>query len=258
MADQFVASPEGLYVPEIHPGVEVAHAGVEVGNVDPRFSPDAKPDWQANRAEFFGALGMTAAEVAVIGISGQRGARDNFVDMGYDHAPEEDLVTDAVITARPGIGLMMNPADCIPLTLYAPDAGVLAMVHVGFPGIDKGLHQKVLKHLVRAYDVDPGKVVAHLGPSIAPESYVRPAANISEDQRADPRWKDHIRPVGEEQFSVDFPGVVKQDLMTQGVRTISDSGKDVGSNTDYFSFDRHKAQGDDNGRNANLARMKVA
>jgi polyphenol oxidase len=53
---------------------------------------------------------------------------------------------DALVTSVPGVGLMTMGADCAPVTLTDPEAGVIAVVHVGW----KGLVAQILANTVSA------------------------------------------------------------------------------------------------------------
>jgi copper oxidase (laccase) domain-containing protein len=256
MVVDFAKASPGIYIPEIRGDLLIAHGDRRIGNVDPRFSV-AEGDWMQNRERFFGHIGLTATDVAVIGIETQRGALDEFVDLGDEEPPREAIVTDGLITARPGMGLMLNPADCMPLALYHPDERVLALVHLGWMGIDLGLHDAMLEHTTSVYGVDPEKTIAYLGPSIGPDSYVRSKDSVREGQLDDPRWKGHITQDQEGRLHVDLPGVVKSNLAEGfGITTIHDSGVDVAADPHHFSYTRHKATGEPNGRNAFVVAMR--
>jgi polyphenol oxidase len=51
-------------------------------------------------------------------------------------APSEQVPTaDALVTATPGLGLMVRVADCVPVLLADPTTGVLGVVHAGRAGV---------------------------------------------------------------------------------------------------------------------------
>ena len=57
-------------------------------------------------------------------------------DRGRGSLARADAIasTDALVTAEPGIALVVMVADCVPIVLYDPVAHVLACVHAGWRG----------------------------------------------------------------------------------------------------------------------------
>ena len=55
--------------------------------------------------------------------------------MGLDEVP----TGDALVTTRRGLGLMVRVADCVPVLLADPAAGVIGAVHAGRPGMALGV-----------------------------------------------------------------------------------------------------------------------
>ena len=75
---------------------------------------------------------------------------------------------DALVTARPGIALGIVTADCTPVLLADPQAGVVGAVHAGWRGALAG----VLEATVQAMQALGAKdIVAAIGPSIRQKSY---------------------------------------------------------------------------------------
>ncbi len=96
----------------------------------------------ANRARAAGAFG---AELDSLVFARQvHGADSAFVgraDAGRGARAEEDAVADAdvLVTTTPGVTLVIMVADCVPLALVDPQAGVLAAVHAGWRGTAAGV-----------------------------------------------------------------------------------------------------------------------
>jgi len=78
-------------------------------------------------------------------------------------APE----ADAAWTDRPGLALAVLTADCVPVVLGAPSAGVVAVAHAGWRGLVGG----VLEALLAQLPVPAAELVAWLGPAIGPADY---------------------------------------------------------------------------------------
>jgi polyphenol oxidase len=98
-----------------------------------------------------------------------------------DHAATRSPAggSDAIVTATPGVALAVLVADCVPVLMADPHAGVVAAVHAGRPGVRNGIALRALDAMV-ALGADPGVVTAWLGPSVCPACY-----EVPEEMRAD-------------------------------------------------------------------------
>lgn len=85
---------------------------------------------------------------------------------GPDAAPE----ADAIVSAVPGIVLGVTSADCAPVLLADPDAGVIGAAHAGWRGALDGILDSVVGTMT-ALGADPARTVAVVGPCIARASY---------------------------------------------------------------------------------------
>ena len=77
---------------------------------------------------------------------------------------------DALVTARPGVVLAILTADCVPIVLHDPVAGVLACVHAGWRGTVAGVSASALAAM-QALGSRPSDVIAGIGPAIAAARY---------------------------------------------------------------------------------------
>ncbi|MGD0239152.1 MAG: peptidoglycan editing factor PgeF [Streptosporangiaceae bacterium] len=77
---------------------------------------------------------------------------------------------DALVTATPGLVLAILTADCLPVVLHDPAAGVLACVHAGWRGTAAGVTAAAVTAL-RDLGSRPADIVAGLGPAIAGDHY---------------------------------------------------------------------------------------
>jgi YfiH family protein len=73
---------------------------------------------------------------------------------------------DALITDRPGLGLCVLTADCVPLLGVAADHGVVMAVHAGWRGSLAGIAIEALRAAQDAFGIDPAAWQVALGPSI--------------------------------------------------------------------------------------------
>ncbi len=78
--------------------------------------------------------------------------------------------TDALVTAEPGIALVVMVADCVPIVLYDPVAHVLACVHAGWRGTVARVGEAAVAAM-RELGSSPENVIAGIGPAISPDRY---------------------------------------------------------------------------------------
>lgn len=78
---------------------------------------------------------------------------------------------DAILTNTPGLALMMRFADCVPILLYDPVKKVIGLVHAGWEGTAKKIIINAVQMMKQAYQVEPGDLVAAIGPSIGAHHY---------------------------------------------------------------------------------------
>lgn len=83
--------------------------------------------------------------------------------------------TDGLVTAVPGLAVVALVADCVPVLLADPVAGVVAAVHAGRVGARVGVLPAALAAMQRA-GADIGAVEALLGPAACGLCYEVPAA----------------------------------------------------------------------------------
>jgi len=77
---------------------------------------------------------------------------------------------DALVTGTPGVVLAILTADCVPIVLHNPVAGVLACVHAGWRGTVAGVSAAAVAAM-RALGSRPSDVIAGIGPAIAAARY---------------------------------------------------------------------------------------
>lgn len=73
--------------------------------------------------------------------------------------------TDALVTSVPGVVLGVTVADCVPVLLADPGAGVAAAVHAGWRGMAGGILASAVELLVGTHGCSPGRLCAAIGPS---------------------------------------------------------------------------------------------
>lgn len=128
----------------------------------------------ANRARCAGVASVPVDRLAVM--QAVHGARVEVVDAG-GNIP----AVDALVTRERGLALLALGADCVPLALADPDAGIIGAVHCGWRGLVAG----VVDAAVEAMEsLGARQIQAVLGPSICGDCYPVPAERIDEVRAA--------------------------------------------------------------------------
>jgi YfiH family protein len=115
---------------------------------------------------------------------------DRFVWMRQVHGGAVAVVTgasaepvagvDGLVTGRPGVALGVLVADCVPVLLLCPDAGLVAAAHAGWRGVAAEVVPATVATL-RA--LGAGDITAVVGPAICPNCY-EVSAEVREAVRA--------------------------------------------------------------------------
>lgn len=85
--------------------------------------------------------------------------------------PEADRpAADAMVTDRPGLILGILTADCVPVLLADPEAGVVGAAHAGWKGALNGVTDRTVEAM-EALGARAGRIRAAIGPCIGRASY---------------------------------------------------------------------------------------
>lgn len=141
---------------------------------------DGSLDLQARKPGFAQALARVeaAAGVPFARLHQVHGDRVLEVVDGTTPGPDDDVpVADALVTTRRGVGLMIRVADCVPVVLADPAAGVVGAVHAGRKGV---VLDVVTRAVERMRDLGAGALRAWVGPHVCGKCY-----EVPEEMRAD-------------------------------------------------------------------------
>ena len=160
-------------------------------------------------------------------------------------SPTEPVAADGMVTARPGLALGIQVADCVPLLLFDPRQRVVAALHAGWRGTVARIAATGVRAMSAEFGSRPEDLLAAIGPSIGPCCYqvgeelidrVGPASELL-----------HQHPDG---VHFDLWEASRQQLAEAGVRSISVLGlctacSRAGERRRFFS---HRADAGHTGR----------
>jgi hypothetical protein len=168
----------------------------------------------ANRARLASALGLGADRV--VWMNQVHGDRVEVVDGPQSAAAGGGVGTDALVTRTPRLALAVVTADCVPVLLADARSGVLAAVHAGRVGAQRGVVARAVEAMQAAgADVDDVSVL--LGPAVSGPNYEIPEEMAAQVEAALPGSRTtsrHGTP------ALDLRVGIARQLSTLGVKAI--------------------------------------
>ncbi|MFI8998188.1 peptidoglycan editing factor PgeF [Streptomyces sp. NPDC053542] len=191
---------------------------------------------RTNRELAAKSLGLDPADVVWMN---QVHGRDVAVVDGPWRDGTEVPCVDAVVTSRRGLALAVLTADCTPVLLADPVAGVAGAAHAGRPGLVAGVVPATVEAMT-ALGADPGRIAAYTGPAVCGRCYEVPEAMRAEvaaavpEARATTSWGTP---------AVDVVAGVAAQLARCGVRVREHSHICTLESADHFSYRRDRTTG---------------
>lgn len=138
---------------------------------------------RANRARLAAAAGLQPEDLVFA--EQVHGAGVGVVDGSWRTRDGALAGVDALVTATPGLGLVVLAADCLPVLLADPAAGVVAAAHAGRRGLTGGVLEATLAAMTEL-GATTSATTAVLGPAACGRCYEVPAAMAEQVEAAVP------------------------------------------------------------------------
>ncbi|MFD8048194.1 peptidoglycan editing factor PgeF [Streptomyces chartreusis] len=189
----------------------------------------------ANRDIAAKSLGLDPGDV--VWMNQVHGSDVTVVDGPWRDRPVPEV--DAIVTARRGLALAVLTADCVPVLLADPVAGIVAAAHAGRPGMIAGVVPAALRAMTEL-GADPARIVARTGPAVCGRCYEVPDAMRGEVAAEEPTayaetsWGTP---------AVDVAAGVHAQLARLGVHDRAQSPVCTLESGDHFSYRRDRTTG---------------
>ncbi|MFC8246374.1 peptidoglycan editing factor PgeF [Streptomyces chartreusis] len=189
----------------------------------------------ANREIAAKSLGLDPGDV--VWMNQVHGSDVAVVDGPWRDRPVPEV--DAIVTARRGLALAVLTADCVPVLLADPVAGIAAAAHAGRPGMITGVVPAALRAMTEL-GADPARIVARTGPAVCGRCYEVPDAMRAEVAAEEPTayaetsWGTP---------AVDVAAGVHAQLARLGVHDRAQSPVCTLESGDHFSYRRDRTTG---------------
>ncbi len=145
---------------------------------------------------------------------------------------------DATVTAAPGVICAVLTADCAPILLADPEAGVVGAAHAGWKGALGGIIESTVSSMT-ALGAEPRRMVAVVGPCIARASYEVDGAFQARFEDVDPASSRFFAPgAAADRRMFDLPGFVLWRLEQAGVGEAAWTGHDTRVDATRFYSNR--------------------
>jgi polyphenol oxidase len=188
----------------------------------------------ANRARLAARLELAPTQVHYM----RQVHGDRVRVVGESGSQDPDGGVDAQVTRVAGVALAVLVADCVPVLLADPVAGVVGAAHAGRSGVRAAVALRALEAM-QQLGAEPGRTRAWLGPAVCPACY-----EVPEQMRAD------VSGAVPATWSTSASGTPALDLRAGLVSVLSGLGvtvKVVGPCTaespDHFSYRRDRTTG---------------
>jgi YfiH family protein len=191
---------------------------------------------RANRDRAAACLGLDPARV--VWMNQVHGTDVAVVDEPWGTAADIPSV-DAVVTRRRGLALAVLTADCTPVLLADPVAGIAAAAHAGRPGMVAGVVPAAVRAMVEL-GAEPGRIVVRTGPAVCGRCYEVPEAMRAEVSAVEPAayaetsWGTP---------ALDVSAGVHAQLERLGVHDREQSPVCTRESKDHFSYRRDRTTG---------------
>lgn len=189
----------------------------------------------ANREIAAKSLGLVPGDV--VWMNQVHGSDVTVVDGPWRDRPVPEV--DAIVTARRGLALAVLTADCVPVLLADPVAGIAAAAHAGRPGMIAGVVPAALRAMTEL-GADPARIVARTGPAVCGRCYEVPDAMRAKVAAEEPTayaetsWGTP---------AVDVAAGVHAQLARLGVHDRAQSPVCTLESGDHFSYRRDRTTG---------------
>lgn len=148
---------------------------------------------------------------------------DRALAVSQPFASDAHPEVDALVTATPGLVLGIVTADCAPVLLADPSAGVVAAAHAGWRGAHSGVLENTVAQM-EALGATRSHIAAAIGPTIAQANYEVGADMREQFDEAHARFFEAAAP-GKWRF--DLPAYVRWQLESAGIDVVEDLAIDT-------------------------------
>ena len=191
----------------------------------------------ANRVELLTAINhqlayatgvFEALPVSLQWLDQVHGSQCVYVD---EHSINDTPEADAAWTDKPGIGIAIQTADCVPILIADQGGGIVGAVHAGW----RGVAANIVNNLVVSMPAKPKDLMAWIGPCIGPRQFEVGAEVWSVILSMLPEAV-HKHPSDPSKRLIDLALISRWQLQQCGVGSISAANICTYASADFYSY----------------------
>ena len=147
--------------------------------------------------------------------------------------PEPTPECDAVVTDRPGLGLIVHTADCVPMLMWAETVNAVSAVHAGWRGTLARVGKMAVEKLVSDKGASPEELHVAIGPAIRAccfevgdevvEAFVAGGRDKQSISRPGPRQRRHVDLIEDNRRQLMAAGVREERIYDSGCCTVCEN-----------------------------------
>lgn len=154
--------------------------------------------------------------------------------------PARVATADACWSRTPGVACSIMTADCLPVLFTDREGTCVAAAHAGWRSLVDG----VLEQTLTAMQIDPGEVMAWLGPAIGPQVYeVGPEVREAFISRHSAAVAAFVPSARAGHWLADLYGLARIRLGAAGVGTVYGGGFCTQTDPRFYSYRRNAVTG---------------
>ncbi len=242
-----IIEAQSLSLKNIRHGFFTRHGGVSSGlyaSLNGGIgSRDSATDVAENRARMAAALGVEPQSL----LTAYQIHSPQAVVVEAAWTSDERPRADGIVTRTPGLAIGVTTADCGPILLADPAAGVIGAAHAGWRGALTGIVEATVG-VMEQFGAERRRIHAALGPMIRQRNYEVGPELVARFVAEDSDSRRFFVPAPREGHALfDLAGYIAMRLARSGVRQFEDLGLCTYADpARFFSFRRstHQAEAD--------------
>ncbi len=165
-----------------------------------------------------------------------------------------DAAADILFTSQAGASVAVRTADCLPVLLADPEAGVVCAAHAGWRGIVASVAPEAVARM-RALGASPPRIIASLGPRIGPCCFEVGAECAERLAAAHPSAPDALERLADGRARADLAKLARLQLIGAGLSPAHVEEIDACTACDPRRFHSHRRDKGETGRHLAIAAL---
>jgi len=211
------------------------------------------------RARFLSHLGISVDNCVITRTRMSHGTDIEVINgslkgRGAKFSVSDEADVDAMITNEKDLFLVILTADCLPVIFYDPVKNALALAHLSRINTPENFTKKIIERMEEEHGVEPGNIIAGIGPCIHKESYIFSAEDLGKRIPDEKVFNGFIADLPDGKKSIDLVGYNVRQMIFAGIKedNIEISGIDTAKDRNFFSHYRSRQNGEPEGRMATV------